>query len=277
MQTDLARRVDRHREKLTESDQRLLDVLFRNPTRAAMLSTSALAREAGVHSATAVRLAQKLGYGGYIDLRDGIRADLVGSDAARRVTETLATAESDLLASLVRSEVDTLVDLLRHVDQAAIDAAAHTLMAARIVFLCAQGNSVALAELLDRRLRRAGFRVAVATGSGRELAERLLALGPEDTLVAFAFRRLPAEIVGALGHARRTGARTLVIADQVARRLEPAPDHVLSAPRGRDDEFLTLTVPMAICNALVLTVARMDSGRSVAALDALTELAGRLG
>jgi hypothetical protein len=34
---------------------------------------------------------------------------------------------------------------------------------------------------------------------------------------------------------------------------------------------------MAICNALVLTVARMDSGRSVAALDALTELAGRLG
>jgi len=35
-------------------------------------------------------------------------------------------------------------------------------------------------------------------------------------------------------------------------------------------------VPMAICNALVLTIARLDDGASVRALDALERLAGKL-
>ena len=49
----------------------------------------------------------------------------------------------------------------------------------------------------------------------------------------------------------------------------PAPDHLLWASRGADDEFQTLTVPMAICNALVLTIAKRNRTRSMQALDRL--------
>ena len=41
---------------------------------------------------------------------------------------------------------------------------------------------------------------------------------------------------------------------------------------GLAEEYLTLTVPMAICNALILTIARLDEGRSLKALGRLTEL-----
>jgi DNA-binding MurR/RpiR family transcriptional regulator len=188
----------------------------------------------------------------------------------------LSGAHDDLLSSLVRSEMESLSALLRHVDQAAIEAAASTLLRARSVFIFAQGNAFALAELLDRRLRRAGLRTVVATGQGRELAERLVGLSREDALIAFAFRRLPREVEPALDHARKTGAKTVVIADQIARRLRAQPDHLLAAPRGNAEEFLTLTVPMAICNALVLTIASIDGGQSVSTLDALETLSASL-
>ena len=275
MANSLATQIDRCRDKLTEADQRLLDVLLRDPAQSAMLSAAEVAREAGVHAAAAVRLAQKLGYEGYPDMRSALRSEIVASDSARRIAETLAGSESDLLASLIASEVDTLLGLVQHIDQAAIEDAAKAMLKARSIVLCAQGNSVVLADLLDRRLRRAGFRTSLVTGQGRELAERLIPLERNDMLVCFAFRRLPREITGALDHARQVGATTLVIADHIARRLPQAPDHVLAAPRGRADEFLTLTVPMAICNALILTIARIDGGQSVSTLDALETLVKR--
>ncbi|MCZ8098694.1 MAG: MurR/RpiR family transcriptional regulator [Burkholderiales bacterium] len=275
MKRALAVQIDRCRDKLTKADQRLLDVLLRDPAQAAMLSASEVAREAGVHAAAAVRLAQKLGFDGYLGMRSALRSEVVASDSARRIAETLAGAEGNLLASLVASEVDTLLGLVQHLDQGAIETVARMLLKARGVTLCAQGNAVVLAHLLDRRLRRSGFRTSVATGQGRELAEQLMPLGRGDVLVCFAFRRLQREIVGALEHARHVGARTLVIADQIARRITPAPDYVLAAPRGRSEEFLTLTVPMAVCNALVLTIARVDGGQSVSTLDALEKLSGR--
>ncbi|KAB0268034.1 MurR/RpiR family transcriptional regulator [Microvirga brassicacearum] len=275
MAHSLANQINRCRDRLTEADQRLLDVLLRDPANTAMLSASEVAREAGVHAAAAVRLAQKLGYEGYLDMRSALRSEVVASDSSRRIAETLAGSEGDLLASLVASEVDTLLGLVRHIDQAAIETAAKALLKARSVILCAQGNSIVLADLLDRRLRRAGFRTSLVTGQGREFAERLIPLGRGDVLVCFAFRHLPREITGALDHAPQVGATTLLIADHIARRIPRTPDHVLAAPRGRDEEFLTLTVPMAICNALILTIARIDGGQSVSTLDALETLVTR--
>jgi DNA-binding MurR/RpiR family transcriptional regulator len=276
MGTPLRARVEHNREKLTEADQRLLDVLLREPAHAALLSASDLARETGVHAASAVRLAQKLGYTGYPDLRSALRDEFVASDGARRVAATLTGAQDNLLASLVRSEMEALSGLLNHVDQAALEAAAATLLRARSIAIFAQGNATVLVELLDRRLRRAGLRTVVASGQGRELAEHLVGLRRDDVLVAFAFRRLPRELEPALEHARKMGAKSVVIADQVARRLQARVDHVLAAPRGNAEEFLTLTVPMAICNALVLTIASIDNGQSVSTLDALEKLSASL-
>lgn len=270
-------RVERCGERLTDADQAVLDVLLRDTTEAAMLSATEIAGRAGVHPATVVRLAQKLGFAGYLEFRASLRTEVVGSDSAGRISKTLASAGDGVLASLVRSEVDTLSEMVRHIDQRSVDAAARSIARAERVMITAQGNSSVLADLLDRRLRRAGYRATLVLGQGRELAERLLSLGRNDMLVAFAFRRAAPDVVAALGHAHQVKATTVVIADQVARRIDVPVDHLLSAPRGRDEAYLTLTVPMAICNALVLSLAKVDGGRSVASLDKLDKLAKSLG
>ena len=56
----------------------------------------------------------------------------------------------------------------------------------------------------------------------------------------------------------------------------PQPDHLLAAPRSGDpDAFQTLTVPMTLCNAIVIAAGALDEGRSLETLDRLGALIER--
>ena len=87
-----------------------------------------------------------------------------------------------------------------------------------------------------------------------------------DALLAFAFRRTPRAYGLLVQHCRNLGAASVCVSDLVA--LSPAADHALFAPRaGSDDDFQTLTVPMAIANALVLQMAEADGERALRRLE----------
>src|SRR3546814_16150001 len=93
-----------------------------------------------------------------------------------------------------------------------------------------------------------------------------MALGPEDVVVGFAFRREPRGLGALFEHAREHGARTVLISGMVGAIIRPKPDFLLAAPRGRREEFQSLNVPMVVCNALILTIAKVDEERSKLAL-----------
>jgi DNA-binding MurR/RpiR family transcriptional regulator len=266
--------IDRNDARLTRADRRLLGALLTDPRNAAFFSTTELAQRAGVNQATAVRLAKKLGFAGYPEMRASLRHDLLSrSEPARRIERRIAESrDPDLLTALIDSEVLALEGVRAHVAQGQLDAVAATLIPARRVLLFGQGHATSLVDLMDRRLRRSGFATRLLTHQGRELAERLLDLQPQDVVLAFAFHAVPRGLRPVLAHARATGARTVLISDAVGHEVRPRPDRLLAAPRGPEEAFQTLAVPMLICNALVLTVARLDQGRSMQSLDRLAEL-----
>jgi DNA-binding MurR/RpiR family transcriptional regulator len=266
---------------LTETDERLLKAILGSPTEAAFLSIAELSRRAGVHQASAVRLAKKLGFQGYPDLRASLQQDLLRtSEPADRVRRRLDHMQGDILAALVASEADVLTALPRFVTQAQLDQAARLLIGARRVFLFGRGHATALVDLMDRRLRRSGFATVPLPFEGRDLAEHVLDLKAEDVVLAFALHRTPPGLPALLTHARAVGAASLVLSDLmlsdlVGPLLHPPPTALLAAPRGEEAEFQTLTVPMALCNALVLTIARHDDNRSLEALEHLSDLLER--
>lgn len=267
--------VETYAGTLTASERRLVEALLSSPSEAALLSAADLAARAGTHQATAVRLAQKLGYRGYPELRARLQADLLRPAPAARLQRRLERSEPGVLAALVAAEIEALGALPAHVSQGELDEAAATLRGAERVFLFAQGNARVLAELLERRLRRSGLRTVGLSGSGRDLAEQLVTLSAEDAVLAFAFHREPPGLSELLEVAQGVGARTLLISDPFGSTVRPRPERVLAAPRGEPGTFQTLAVPMAICNALVLTLAHNDDGHSVAALERLAGLLER--
>lgn len=267
--------VETYDGTLTASEKRLVQALLSRPNEAALLSAAELSARAGVHQATAVRLAQKLGYRGYPELRTRLQTDLLQGEPASRLQRRLERSRAGILAALVESEVEALQALPTYVSQEQLERAAALLIGAERVFLFAQGHASSLSELLDRRLRRSGFQTVVLGSSRRDLAEHLLGLGANDAMLAFAFHREPDYLGHLLSYAREVGASTLLVSDPLGSTVRPQPDLVLAAPRGEAEAFQTLSVPMAICNALVLSIAALDKGRSVETLERLAGLLAR--
>lgn len=257
--------------RLTASEESLVQEILASPTEAALLTATELSGRVGVHPATVVRLAQKLGFEGYLELRATLRADIIPfSEPARRVQQRLAQTEGGMvLEALVQSEQEALAALPKHVSQDELDRAAHLLIKAEHVYLFAQGHATSLADLMDRRLRRSGFRTVDLRFRRRDLAEHLLTLSEQDVVLCFSFHQQPPGLVPVLKYAREVKAKTVLVSDLTGALVRPQPDLVLAAPRGYEEAFQTLTVPMTICNALVLSVAKLDNGRSVEALERL--------
>lgn len=271
----LAPLIRPHVDQLTHTEQQLVKTLTMHPSAGLYMSASELASTAGVHASSAVRFAKKLGFDGYLEFRRALQthAPRPTASAAGRIERTVGTTtDGDVLGQLLAKEMLSLDHLSQVISQTQIDQAAKVLLSARSIMVWASGNAKVLADLLDRRMRRAGFACQNIASEGRELAERLVPLRAGDVLVCFAFRREPAELAATLMHARECGATSILIADNLAHTLVTQADVTLAAPRGEDEEFLTLTVPMLITNALVLSLARVDQGRSVQGLQRLENL-----
>lgn len=272
---NLLARIQDTSPRLTASDRRLIEVLLGQQGEAVFLSAAQIAERAQVHETTATRLAQKLGFSGYPDLRAQMQKEvLAGQDAAARMRRSVSkVADGSYLADLVQSEQAALEQLSRSVSQADVDTASDMIAAARRVYIFAQGHATSISAFLQRRLDRFGMVTVLLTGRGRDIAERLTSLGPEDLVLVLAFRKQPENYEALMHHAHRVGAATLVISDLAGPTMSPPARYLIAAPRGRSGtEFQTPIVPMTIVNAILLTIAGRHDDKVVSKLDELTNL-----
>lgn len=270
----LVERVQAVAGTLTATEQKLISELLKAPREVAIGTSSEFAARLGVHEATTSRLARKLGFASYAEFRDELRREFLKvADPAERISTTLTDARAQgFLPLLVASEIAALTGIADHLGDSHVLEAAEKLDRRR-VFIYGQGNAEVLSVLMERRLRRLGIDSHPLAGSRRDLAEQMLTLSQDDTLLIFAFRRQPPDYEQLMQVAADTGASTVVISGTIGPSLTASPDVLLSAPRaGMPNSFQTLTVPMAVCNAIILALAERRGPDALAALDRLGSL-----
>lgn len=246
----------RNAVSLSPTEQKVMTVLLSAATSDTTAADVAL--QAGTHESTVVRLAKKLGYRGYPDLRRDLRADESGDYRAGAPMRAESGAD---LAAFVSDERAALARLSEFVHQDELDAAARSISEARTIYIFANGDSRALQELLARRFRRLGMVVVNLSPQAKDLAERFVAFDSSSMLVGFALRETPRMLPALVGEARRRGGRSLLITDVPGAHFRPAPDQAIAAIRSADSEYRTLFVPMALCYALQLAVYHLDAER----------------
>jgi DNA-binding MurR/RpiR family transcriptional regulator len=254
------------RDELTEADRRLIEVLLADRTAGSFLPAHRVAGQAGVHASTAGRLARKLGFSSYREMRgalqDAVVADL---DASVRVRRRLSRVSgSSLLGSVIDGEIRALSTLATQIADSDIVKAAGLLRDAGRILVFGEGHASSLADLFVRRLVRSGYRASVIAHADWQAADQLLGLTAGDVIVALVFRHDSPAATRIMSHAQGVGAGTLVITDR--RTGMPDCNVRLVADRGERGEFHSLTVPMAICNTLILELSRTDHGRSLKTL-----------
>lgn len=275
----LSELVNARNPQLTEADRRVLQTLLEKPRETALLSTNTLAQRAAVHPTSAVRFARKLGFNGYPALRAALQMDLFGaSEAADRVRQRIQRlAANGIVKSFVESEIAALRQLPEQIDDPSISAAARAILRARTAFLFATGHGRALQRLLQTRLSRAGYHTHVLAHEARDLAAGLLLARRDDVFVLITLNTLQRRIADIVAHARACGAASVLITDVAVPAGARRPDVVLAARRGASGEARSLTIPMAICNMIMVEISRQDRGKTIRNLERLTQLSRQVG
>lgn len=261
--------------KLTETERKIVDALVDERHETVFLSGPQLAERLSVHEAAATRLAQKLGYKGYPQLRTALQKEMMETqDAAQRMRRSVEMVGSKkYLQDLIASEIAALENLMQTVPQEEVDKAADLIVKARRVFMFGQGHAQSVLSFFQRRLDRFGMTTVALSGRSRDVAERIVSLGADDVVLGMAFRNQPEGYGPLMAHAQSVRAKTILISDLSGLSMEPRADLILAAPRGRSgSEFQTPTVPFAIVNSVLLTIAGRHENQTIGALEKLSEL-----
>lgn len=263
---------------LTPNERLLTQSIIEDPTTAALGTASELAKAVGVHEATASRLAKKLGFNSYAAFRNALREEFIATnETATRFQRTISeNDEGTILNNLAVDEVNALSNVDSFISDSQIKDVAARLMSAERIFIQGSGNAEILALLMTKRFRRFGKDVHQLATDARTLAEQTLGLRTGDVILTFVFRRLPKHYGPLVETAREAGCQTIVICDSTGAMAALAPDFILAAPRsGSTEAFQTLTVPMTICNAIVIAAGLTEQQQALKKLERLGQLIER--
>lgn len=272
--TDLAQLITQNFGKLTDADTRLLKVLTSDPIRGAFENSTEVASRAGVHPASAVRLARRLGFKGYPEFRSFMQTSLMEgqgefADPTARIAARIARAgEGGLLSSLIDSEVSALEHLRNNVADAQIRQFADAILNAGRIFTAGTSHGTALAKLIAMRLRRSGYDAVDLGGVEQQQMEWVYAMTDRDLLFLSCFRGTAKQLSHLTDLAAARGARCLILCDVEEPHLKGPQNLQICVSRGGAGESQSLVVPMTIANTIILDLASIDAGKTMRSLNA---------
>jgi DNA-binding MurR/RpiR family transcriptional regulator len=277
----LRNRLEQQLYSLSKSQQIIANYLLTSYDEAAFFSAADLAQRLNVSEATVVRFAKAIGYSGFPELKrclqDLYRDQVTPATRLQHKLVELASHQGHVLAKVIDMEVQYLTEAAHTVSLAEFDRAVEIILNGKRVFVRGGGPSAILADLLELRLRRFGIFALSLTDSARDLIEKLQLLQPDDAVIATGFHHISAELAAVVEHAHSLGCPTILITDTLGAAFQGKADVVLAARRGPVSTFHSLTVPMAIVNALILAVAMARPTQSVTALDRMQQMRATYG
>lgn len=262
-------------KQLSSSERKVMAVLL-SGERVSEAPAAEVAQRAGTHESTVVRLAQKLGYRGYPDLRADLQRD-EGQEGADREAHMRADSGHHLY-SFASDEAAALERLAKYVPQEVMEAAAKTIDTSKTIYVFSDADDERpLRDLAARRMRRLGFTVVTLENSAKDLAENMVGFDSDSTLIAYALREASVRLAPLMSECQRRGGRVVLISDVPGFHFRPNPDHLLAAPRGDDSGYRTPLVPIALTYSLQLAVFHLDRTRYGAVRSQIDDLTRHFG
>jgi DNA-binding MurR/RpiR family transcriptional regulator len=251
---ELDARVAEARGGLSGNDERILAFVREHLDELAFHTAESLAQGAGVSAAAVVRFARRLGFASFRELRERARDEL----QAARSEERAAAPAPSALGRKIERDIASL-ELLPQLLGDPFEAAATAIAGARTTWLLANRETYGLAVYVQRLMHHFREDVRLVDPS---FADGLRALGPEDVVLVCTFRPYARLTLQLLGHARRAGARIVVVTDGRAHDFLDGSDIVLAVPVESPTLLLSFTPAVCVLEALAGRVATMDADRT---------------
>jgi len=243
-------------DQLSATDRKLGDVVIANKKELLGYSATELAGLAGVSKASAARFFRRLGYSGFSDFRQHIRAQVSQESPLARIGNApVRQSECVRLQAHVQNDVVRLSHLRDGLTEDVLEKALDLLVRARRVWIVGYRNGCMTAFYASALLSQVRHDVNLLNEiSGRE-AEFLADLNDKDVLLAVDFRRRTSRLPRIVTAARSAGARVLLLTDTPISGLASQATAILPCPNQTEQVFDSYVTAVSLMNFLATSMA----------------------
>ncbi|MBE6013833.1 MAG: MurR/RpiR family transcriptional regulator [Lachnospiraceae bacterium] len=272
---ELMSRVNERYSSLSKGQKLLATYITDNYDKAVFLTAAKLGKVVGVSESTVVRFATQLGYKGYPEFQKALE-ELVRNklNSVQRMEVTYERIDqSEILDTVLSSDIDNIKHTLENIDHAAFDLAVETILSARKIYVIGIRSCAPLANFLSFYLKFIFEDVILlATSSANELFEQTMHITGDDVIIGISFPRYSMRTLKTLEFANNRNAKVITITDSVHSPMNLYSSCNLIANSDMASIVDSLTAPLSVINALIVALCMRKRDDVVTTLESLEQI-----
>ncbi|MGI6093794.1 MAG: MurR/RpiR family transcriptional regulator [Lachnospiraceae bacterium] len=259
----------------SKGQKKLADYIMDNYDKAVFLTAAKLGKVVGVSESTVVRFAIFLGYKGYPEFQKALE-ELVRNrlNSIQRMEVTYGKVpQSEILDTVLQSDIDKIKLTLEHMDQSAFDLAVDTILHAKHIYVVGIRSCAPLASFLAFYLHLIFENVhLLQTSSASELFEQMIRIGETDVIIGISFPRYSMRTLKALEFANNRNAKVITLTDSIHSPINLYSSCNLIARSDMASIVDSLVAPLSVVNALVVALCMRKQTEVVQTLESLEKI-----
>lgn len=255
-----------HLSHLTRNQKKVAQFLLDYPEEIAFSSIDTIAEKLSVGKATIVRLAQALGYKGFLELKtelsNKLRNDL---SLTQKFKDTFDSKhlKTGFLASLAENEIENIQNTVQSIDQKAFDNAVKILFTAPKIYTMGLGISSFLSQLAAYFLNRITMKASAFTHGNISFHEQIISVNPGDCVVTISLPPYSVSTIEAAEVGKSKGIKIISITDKLVAPITRFSDVVFTAKTHNIVFINTVSSVLLIIYALATGVGLRDRTKSL--------------
>lgn len=253
---DLLKLIASHREGFSKGQKKIADYLTSSYDEAAFMTAAKLGERVGVSESTVVRFSYSIGLDGYPTLQSALQEMIRHKlTSVQRIRLAASIPEDQLLETVLNSDMNNLRSTVEMIDRDSFNGSVQALLAARRIYVLGVRSAMCISQFMTYYLDFVCDNVTMLNGSGQDIYERMLRLGPEDVFVGISFPRYSVRTAEAMRYAKQQGATTIALTDQPSSPLAQYADYLLCAHSDMASFADSLVAPLSLVNAILSAIA----------------------
>ncbi len=261
---NLFREIEKRLPEMTRAQKLVADFITKNPMNAVFSTIDQLAHASGASTATVVRLALFMGYGGYADFQRDLQDCLQKMMApSHRLEERVRELQKkdDMLSEVFMVQMRGLEETFENLNPDSLRQAVDLIQRSPRVYVCGSRSCFSVAHYLNYNLTRITGKSRFLNVSDCLAGEELKQIRPEDAFICFTLPRYITSVVRAARIAADRGARIIAVTDGYGSPLAPFSEILLRISY-RSYDFHNTVMPALLISEILISLITAENPAS---------------
>jgi len=259
---------------LTKNQKKIAQFLIDHPEEIAFSSIDNIADKLNVGKATIVRLAQALGYKGFLELKTELSNKLRDNlNLAKKFKAALDNEplKTDFISTIANGEIENIRATIAKLDRASFDKAVDICITAPRIYTMGVGISKYLSQLTAYFIHRITLKATSFTCGGFSLHEQILSVEKDDAIIAISLAPYTLATIEAAEMAKSKGVKVISITDKLVAPIAEYSDVVFPVLTENIVFINTTSAILMLGCALATGIGLKDRKTSLKALTSFQE------